>query len=189
MSSYNHALLNAAEHVDARPDLKEVVMGLHWDPVERNAVSHQADLDALCVLFDAQGRVSEVVHPGHARSADSSVIHTGDSRDGASSWDDERIFVFLAALPEAVAHLAFVVSSAAGHPFNEIAGAYCHISDRVSETAWARIDLTALAGRTDHIVATICRGDGGWTLNTDMLGTEDRFLAELRLQLQYTKGG
>jgi tellurium resistance protein TerZ len=158
MSSYNHALLNAAEHVDARPDLKEVVMGLHWDPVERNAVSHQADLDALCVLFDAQGRVSEVVHPGHARSADSSVIHTGDSR-------------------------------AAGHPFNEIAGAYCHISDRVSETAWARIDLTALAGRTDHIVATICRGDGGWTLNTDMLGTEDRFLAELRLQLQYTKGG
>ncbi len=189
MSLYNHAQLNTAESGDTAPDLNEVVLGLNWDPLERSAVSYQPDLDALCVLFDAQGRLSEVVHPGHLRSADNSVIHTGDSRNGASPWDDERIFVFLAALPEAISQLAFVVTSAAGHPFHEVAGASCHISDSVSETAWARIDLTMLAGRTEHIVAKLCRSDSGWRIATVVSAADDKLLAELRRLVRCTKYG
>jgi tellurium resistance protein TerD len=119
------------------------------------------------VLFDAQDRMLEVVHPGHLRTADASVVHTGDSRTGASLWDDERIFVFLEALPEAVSKLSFVVASATGHPFHEVRGAFCHVSDRVSETERVRVELTALTGRTSHTVATLHRGAERWRIATD----------------------
>ena len=142
-------------------------MGLHWDPPEHGAAGDPADLDALCVLFDAQGCVLEVVHPGHLRTADASVVHTGDSRTGASLWDDERIFVFLEALPQAVSKLSFVVASATGQPFHEVPGAFCHISDRVSEDERFRLELTALTGRTSHTVATLHRGAERWRIVAD----------------------
>src|SRR5687767_7276576 len=66
-------------------DPSEIVMGLHWDPPQEDAVAEPDDLDALCVLLAAQGGVVEVIHPGHPRNLDGSVVHTGDSRTGASA--------------------------------------------------------------------------------------------------------
>ena len=99
MGINNHA--NPQDHVyaDAELDLKEIVMGLHWDPPQEGVATDPENLDALCVLYDEQRRMLEIIHPGHPRNANGSVIHTGDSRTGASEWDDERIFVFLEALP------------------------------------------------------------------------------------------
>ncbi|MBI1942712.1 MAG: TerD family protein [Betaproteobacteria bacterium] len=141
-------------------------MGLHWDPPE-GAAADPADLDALCVLFDAQGRVLEAVHPGRPRSADGGVVHTGDSRNGANHWDDERIFVFLEALPDDVAKLALLVASASGHAFHEVRGAVCHVSDNASDLEWLRLDLTALQGERAHTVATLHRAAAGWRIDAD----------------------
>lgn len=163
----------------ARHDLKEVVMGLHWTPPEDGATADPADLDALCVLFDAQQRVLEVVCPAHPRNANGSVIHTGDSRRGASEWDDERVFVFLEALPEAVASLAFVVASAMGRAFSEVRGASCHVSDRVTEHEWIRLQLTTLGQHTAHCVGTLHYGPAGWTLSTDARLVSGELMAEL----------
>jgi len=146
----------------SQPLLNEIVMGLHWDPPDPAAAETATDLDALCMLFDAHGDVVEVIHPGQPRSADGAVVHTGDSRTGASVWDDERVFVFLDAVPSAVARLIFVVASASGQTFDRVAGALCHVSDALSETQWVRLDLTTLAGRTAHAVAAMRRGPGGW---------------------------
>ena len=151
----------------AIPDLKEVVMGLHWTPPEAGAGTEPADLDALCVLFDSHNRVSEVVCAVHPRTANGSIIHTGDSRTGASEWDDERIFVFLDALPEAISSIAFVVASVAGHCFSEVRGATCHISDHATEHAWIRLQLADLGRHTAHCVATLQRGPAGWKLSRD----------------------
>jgi stress response protein SCP2 len=148
-------------------DVKEIVMGLHWDPPEDGATGNPANLDALCVLFDAQDRVLEVIHPGHPANANGSVLHTGDSPTGASEWDDERIFVFLEALPETVAGLAFVVASPGGHAFSEVPGASCHVSDRITEREWVRVELTALDRRTAHCVATLRRSPTRWTISPD----------------------
>lgn len=141
-------------------------MGLHWHPQrEGGSPGRQpANLDAQCVLFDEQGCVLEVVHPGRLRNANGSVVHTGDSRDGAGEWDDERIFVFLDALPDSVSALAFLVSSRNGQLFGEVPGATCHLSDRVSEQEWLRLDLTALGNRKEHRIATLRRGPAGWRL-------------------------
>jgi stress response protein SCP2 len=150
------------------PELKEVVMGLHWSPQPEDAPGEPGNLDALCLLFDAQGHVLEAVHPGHPRNDNGSVLHTGDSPTGASSWDDERIFVFLDALPGAVSTLLFVVASADGRALGDVPGASCHVSDRVTEHEWIRADLTALGPRTSHCVATLQRGAAGWTLSPEV---------------------
>jgi stress response protein SCP2 len=163
----NHA--GAQDHVyaDAKSDLKEIVMGLHWDPPEEGAKIVPEDLDAVCMLLDEQDRVLEVVHPDHLRNANGSVIHTGDSRTGANEWDNERIFVFLEALPKAVFKLTFVVASAKGSAFGGIRGASCHISDRITEREWLRCDLAALGRHTAHCVATVRRNATSWDMWPD----------------------
>ncbi len=143
---------------------KALVMGLHWDPPREGSGDPSTDLDALCTLYDAQNQVLEVIHPGHTRGAGGSVIHTGDSKTGASTWDDERIFVFLQGLPAQVAWLAFVVASTSGRPFDAVRGAICHLSDHDDDSELLRVDLTALIGKRSHTVAIVRRGPAGWHL-------------------------
>jgi len=176
-----------AEQHDFLTDLNEVVMGLHWAPAERRMITAAADLDAMCVLFDAQDRVLEVIFHGNTRNTEGSVVHTGDSRTGASLWDDERIFVFLGALPKLVSKVAFVVSSASGHPFQDVRGAFCHISDRLSEMAWVRVELTSLVGRTAHVVATLSPGEDGWRMVDEGEAINHRLLADLSLLTKSAK--
>jgi stress response protein SCP2 len=170
---------NQQDHIytDAESDLKEIVMGLHWDPQQDGMSTEPENLDALCVLLDAQCRVLEVIHPGCPRSTNGSVVHTGDARTGASVWDDERIFVFLEALPAPVSTIAFVVASASGSAFSEIPGASCHVSDRMTEREWIRLELTALGRLTAHCVATLQRSPAGWKISADALNGCGKFLA------------
>ena len=143
--------------------IEEIVFGVHWSPAARPAEA--ADLDALCAMYDARGRLHEVVHKDRPRGANDSVVHTGDSRDGASRWDDERIFVFTGALPQPVTRLAFVVRCADERAFHEVPGARCHLSHPESEHEWLRVDLTALRGQRSCTVATLQRTERGWLLD------------------------
>ena len=161
-------------------DPSQIVMGLHWDPPQEDAAPD--DLDALCVLLDAQGGVVEVIHPDHPRNLDGSVVHTGDSRTGASAWDDERIFVFLEALPAAVTELAFVVASATGRSLNEVRGAAFHVTDHVTEREIVCRELTAF-DRTAHCVASLHRGRDGWRICTAATRDCGEFLDEVLLRI------
>jgi len=172
VARHHQNLLSAAMQID----LREIVMGLHWHPQGQDAARDEApaDLDAQCVLFDTHQRVLEVIHPGHPRNANESVVHTGDSLTGASEWDDERIFVFLEALPEVVSSIAFVVTSPTGRPFGTIPGAYCHVSDRLTECSWVQLALTALPNQREYNVATLRRGPQGWEIFSSVPATTDK---------------
>ena len=148
----------------------EIVMGLHWDPPE-GGIADAADLDALCFLFDAQDRLLEVVHPGHRQNANGSVLHTGDSTSGASVWDDERVFVFLDALPETVAALAFVIVSASRHALSDVRGAYCHLSDHVTDDVHVRVDLSVLESQEAASIATLHRRGTAWEVRAGGLAS------------------
>lgn len=150
--------------------LDEIVMGLHWDPPQEADKSDPANLDALCVLLGGDGRVLDIIDPGRPRNENGSVIHTGDSKTGASEWDDERIFVFLRAVPADVAVIRFIVVSVTGRPLHEIRGACCHVSDRITEREWVRQELSGLRGKTAHCVATVCRGPEGWAICSEPEG-------------------
>lgn len=161
------------------PELKEIVLGLHWDPPPEGATAHPDNLDAVCLLLGGAQQVIDIIHPGHPRNADGSVVHTGDSRTGASAWDDERIFVFLEALPPVVSTVAFIVSSASGRPFSEISGASCHVSDHATEYKWIDMKLTALGKQSAHCIATLRRGPAGWEISRNGHLLEGNHLAEL----------
>ena len=153
-----------AASTEEKLEATQVVMGLHWDPTPEQSKEGPHDLDAACVLFDRAGEVLEIVGPGRLRNANGSVIHTGDSLTGASTWDDERIFVFVDALPESVSALTFLVANTSGKPWREIEGAACHVSDHATDREWVRLDLTALDARSAHGVATLTRGRDGWSI-------------------------
>lgn len=173
--------------IELDPHNTEIFLGLHWDPPGASAGSPPADLDALCVLYGSSGEVKEIVHPGHPRSVDGSVVHTGDSRTGAGAWDDERIFVFLRALPAAVAKLEFIVVSAGRHSFDQVWGAACHVSDRMSEVEWVRIDLTSLAGRMTYTVATLRRDSSMWRIEAGVQSIHPPLPVEVQSLLQRNK--
>lgn len=146
--------------------IDDIVLGVRWDPHddERGRDAVAADLDAMCELRDAHGRLLELVGPGRLRNGNGSVIHTGDSRTGAGDWDDERIFVFVGALPGAVHSLVFTVASCSTAPFGDIAGASCHVSDHSTEDPLLSVQLSSLGAATEHAVATLRRTEGGWSL-------------------------
>lgn len=166
--------------------LRELVMGLHWDPLAHKGAA-PVDLDAVCARFDASGALIGVVHPASPRSADHSIVHTGDSRDGASHWDDERIFVFLDAVAPEVCALAFAVVSADGRPFENARGAYCHLSHRLSEQEILRHELPPLAGAREHLLAAIRRGPGGWMLSEEAPIPQQALWAGIRAALAGVK--
>jgi tellurium resistance protein TerZ len=143
----------------------EIVMGLRWDPPE-GCIADPIDLDAICILFDTQGRVVEVVHPGHRQNVNGSVVHTGDAVTGASVWDDERVFVFLDALPDTVAAVGFVVVSASRHTFNEVRGAFCDISDHATDDVYVRVHLSALDSREATWISTLRRNGLAWVFQS-----------------------
>jgi stress response protein SCP2 len=144
----------------------EVIMGLRWDVQEHllQVPDAHPDLDAFCVLFDARSQPVEIVHPGRPGNTNGSVVHTGDSRTGAREWDDERIFVFLEPLPPDVAAVAFVVISANGRVFGDVAGASCHVSDGVTEREYLRLDLPRYGVATAMCIATLWRAQEEWLI-------------------------
>ena len=158
--------MEAMLHDRPSMDLKDVVMGLHWSPPpERGRLSVEpANLDAICVLLDARGKRLDGIGPGRLANANGSVIHTGDSRTGASVWDDERIFVFLDALPPAVHEVVFSVVSSDQRPFCDVAGASCHLSDCRTEEELLKVELTALGHLTEYCVVTLQRSLSGWSI-------------------------
>ncbi|HEY9446518.1 MAG TPA: TerD family protein [Burkholderiales bacterium] len=144
----------------------DLVMGLRWNGHEPGTqmITRRPDLDAFCVLFDVHGRSVDLVHPGRTRNGNGSVVHTGDSTTGASEWDDERIFVFLDALPEEISMLAFVVRSATGDVFRDVPGASCHVSDAITECAYLRADLYPYGYSIARCMAALSRRPDGWEI-------------------------
>jgi len=49
------------------------------------------------------------------------------------------------------------------HPLEP--GASCHVSDRVTEREWIRLDLTALGKHREHCIATLRRSPAGWEIS------------------------
>lgn len=186
MPCANPVGLRSKDGYQPPPELTTIVMGLHWDPVDDSVAGQPADLDAICFVVDMQDHVADIIHPSHPRNADGSIIHTGDSRTGASVWDDERIFVFLEALPAGVSKLVFVVANNTERPFHDISGASCHVSDHANETELLRVDLTALAGQASHTVAMMYRCATRWRITVDVPADIRALLASSQLPIAKT---
>ena len=155
-------------HEMAASALSEVVFGLRWQgaALKNSEFTRASDLDASCMLLNERNDLIEIVHPAHQRTVNGSVVHTGDCKTGGGSWDNERIHVFLRALPEEVSKVLFVVTSVNGELFEEIGTACCHVTNTVTDELLFGCDLTRPSSRNADVVARLRRVDGDWKLQT-----------------------
>lgn len=149
--------------------LTRVRMGLGWDAVKKKGMfgglkSQSIDLDASCLLFDGQGKLVDQVWFQQLRSADGSVVHTGDNRTGAGDGDDESILVDLSQVPPQVASLVFVVNSFTGQDFTQIENAYCRVVDETTAGEVARYALSGSGRHNAQVMAKLTRDGQGWAM-------------------------
>lgn len=152
-------------------ELTQVVMGLGWDCVKTKGFfgfggsSEQIDLDASCILFDAQNNPTDVVWFRQLKSKDGSILHTGDNRTGEGDGDDEQIVVDLTRVPENVKSLVFTVNSFTGQNFSKVENATCRIFNKSNNVEIARYNLSTLGSHTAQIMAKVYRHDGEWKMH------------------------
>ena len=129
------------------PGLGAVRIGLGWDP--RVADGQEIDLDGSAFLLNDQGktrRETDFVFYNNANSADGSVMHTGDSRTGQQSGDDETVDINLHDVPTDVQRIAFGVTihqaDIRQQNFGQVRNAYIRVIDRNSQAELVRFDLS-----------------------------------------------
>lgn len=151
--------------------LTKVVMGLGWDAKKSSGFlgfltsSNEIDLDASCLLFDAQNKLLDAVWFKQLRSKDGSITHTGDNRTGAGEGDDEQIVVDLSKIPPQVKSLVFVVNSFLGQNFSQIENAFCRVVDQKTGKEVAKYNLSCQGNHTGQVMAKVYRHNGEWKMH------------------------
>jgi tellurium resistance protein TerZ len=146
-------------------------MGLGWDPIKVGgffgigAKQVEVDLDASCILFGEDNKMTDAVWFKQLRSKDGSIVHTGDNRTGAGEGDDEQIIVGLDQVPAQVKSLVFVVNSFTGQSFAQIENATCRMVDATSGKEIARYNLSCQGSHTAQIMAKVYRHEGEWKMH------------------------
>eukprot|EP00571_Detonula_confervacea_P016300 CAMPEP_0172300558 /NCGR_PEP_ID=MMETSP1058-20130122/2624_1 /TAXON_ID=83371 /ORGANISM="Detonula confervacea, Strain CCMP 353" /LENGTH=613 /DNA_ID=CAMNT_0013010377 /DNA_START=41 /DNA_END=1882 /DNA_ORIENTATION=+ len=133
-----------------------LAMGLAWDVT--NGVN--IDLDASAVCLDAQLNLVDLIYFKNLRSADGSIHHSGDEREGDEIGDDEKIIVALNAVNPKVEHIVFVINSYTEQELDDISMASCHLFDPVKRVDLASYTLSnnsSIDGHTALLLADLYR--------------------------------
>jgi tellurium resistance protein TerZ len=156
---------------EAGSSLTSIIMGLGWDVAQKKGFLGKlsgpatVDLDASCVMFDANKQSVDAIWFQQLKSKDGSIIHTGDNLTGEGDGDDEQIIVDLSRVPASVQALVFVVNSFTGQNFSQIENAFCRVVNGTNNQEIARYNLSAQGAHTAQIMAKIYRHNGEWKMH------------------------
>lgn len=165
---------------EAGGELTQIKMGLGWDagaaPQKSGgflgglfggggSAGGSIDLDASCIMLDANKQLVDAIWFGQLQSKDNSVQHTGDNRTGAGDGDDEVINVNLARVPANVQALVFTVNSFTGQTFATVNNAFCRLINANNNSEVARYNLSAQGSHTALVLAKIYRHNGEWKMH------------------------
>lgn len=156
---------------EARADLAKVFLGLGWGRRTKKGLfgtrEIDVDLDASCLMFDADGRLVDQVWFRQLKSKCGTVTHSGDDRSGGGGADDdnERIQVDLQSLPANVEQLVFTVNSFLNDSFKGIPNAFCRLFDVQGKKEIARFNLSLDGGdHTGLVMVKLSRASGEWEM-------------------------
>src|SRR5690606_23789238 len=136
---------------EAGGELTQVKLGLGWDvfqgPQEKKggflgklfgggSGGDSIDLDASCIMFDANKQAVDAIWFSQLKSKDGSIVHTGDNRTGDGDGDDEVINVDLSKVPANVVSLVFTVNSFTDQTFETLDNAFCRSEERRVGKEW-----------------------------------------------------
>jgi tellurium resistance protein TerD len=150
------------------PGLKKLQVGLGWDP--RSTDGKEFDLDGSAFLLNATGKVrsdADFVFYNNLKSADGSIVHSGDNRSGQGDGDDEKVSINLAAVPADIDKISFCVTihegQQRGQNFGQVGKAYIRCVDADSNKEIARYDLSEDGStETAMIFGEVYRSGSEW---------------------------
>ena len=150
------------------PNMTKMTIGLGWDVRVTDGAAF--DLDASAFMLAASGKVrsdADFIFYNQNKSADGSVMHSGDNRTGEGEGDDEAIKVDLAAVPADVEKIAVCVTihdaEERRQNFGMVSSAYIRCVNADNNTEVARYDLSEDASvETAMIFGEIYRHGGDW---------------------------
>lgn len=150
------------------PSLTKMVIGLGWDP--RATDGKEFDLDGSAFLLKADGKArsdADFIFYNNLKSADGSVTHAGDNRDGQGDGDDEKIIIDLSSVPADVDKIAVGVTihdaEARKQNFGMVAKAYIRCLDANGDKEIARYDLSEDSStETAMIFGEVYRAGAEW---------------------------
>ena len=128
------------------PGLKNVVVGLGWDP--RATDGQEFDLDASVFVCGEDGKVrsdADFIFYNNKTGGDGSIEHMGDNRTGEGEGDDEQVKIDLSKVPADIKKLAFAVTiheaESRKQNFGMVGGAFMRVVNAEGEKELARYDL------------------------------------------------
>jgi tellurium resistance protein TerD len=150
------------------PGLSVILVGMGWDVSETPGVDF--DLDASAFLLNESHKVNkpeDFIFYNNLKSADGSVLHTGDNRTGQGEGDDEAIQIHLKKVPANVSSIVFTVtiheSEARKQNFGMVSNAFIRILNVENDKEIARYDLTEdMSTENAMIFAEVYRKGTDW---------------------------
>jgi tellurium resistance protein TerD len=138
--------LTKGQRVDV--GLRQVAIGLGWNPDPLASPGQGFDLDATAFLVGEGGKCpteAHVVFYNNLESPDKSVRHSGDNRTGEGDGDDETIFADLGALDPRVAEVVVAVTidqaEARRQNFGQVRAAFIRIYDATNGQELLKYEL------------------------------------------------
>lgn len=137
----------------AAPSMKNVTVGLGWDPVKGGKA---IDCDAAVAIikkgqsggFKLFGDSSkkEVIYFGHKKSADGSILHSGDNLTGDGDGDDEQIRIDFGRVDTSTEKIYIgvnIYSAASRHQdFSKIENCFIRLVDNDTNIEVCRYDIS-----------------------------------------------
>lgn len=150
------------------PGLAKMLIGLGWDA--RATAGAEFDLDGSVFMLKADGKVRgdlDFIFYNNLKSADGSVTHTGDNRNGEGDGDDESLVIELGKIPVSIEKIAVCVTIhealARQQNFGMVSNAFIRCVDIGNDREIARYDLSEDGSvETAMIFGEIYRYNGDW---------------------------
>jgi tellurium resistance protein TerZ len=157
--------------------LQRVFLGLGWDVVAPkksgflgglfgggSSGGESIDLDASCLMFDANKQIVETVWFRQLASQNGSVVHRGDNLTGEGDGDDEVIDVDLTKVDPKVQSLVFLITSFRGQTFEKVESAFCRLVNKDNNVELAKFNLSGKSPYTGQVMAKVSRENGAWVM-------------------------
>ena len=150
------------------PNLKEILIGLGWDP--RASSGTDFDLDASAFLVADNGKVrkdNDFIYYNKLKSDCGSVIYNGDNRTGDGDGDDESIQIVLDKVPNDIKKIIITATiddaDQRRQNFGQVSDAYMRVVNLHSNVEIARFDLSEdYSVETAMIFGEIYRHNNEW---------------------------
>ena len=129
------------------PGLKKMTIGLGWDTRATDGAGF--DLDGAVFLLNTAGKVrsdADFIFYNNLKSADGSIVHSGDNLTGAGEGDDETVTIDLSSVPADIDKIVVGVTihdaETRGQNFGMVSKAFIRCINTDGGTEIARYDLS-----------------------------------------------